>query len=64
MVTRLLIILAHAPCFNSCFVASIFDTAPLLMALAPAFMDLDFMGGNIAQSNNRSYCKRRVIPRN
>merc|ERR1719163_1248504 len=58
MVTRLLIILAHAPCFNSCFVASIFETAPLLMALAPVFMDLDFMGGNIvSQSNNQKLPK-------
>merc|ERR1719450_1170030 len=52
IVTRLLMILAHAACFNSCFVASSFVMAPLLMALAPAFIAfMDFMGGNILQSD-------------
>merc|ERR1719231_304616 len=53
IVTRLLMILEHAACFNSCFVASSFDMAPLLMALAPAFADfMDFMGGNIFGSED------------
>merc|ERR1712070_694119 len=50
-VTRLLMILEHAACFNSCLVASSFVMAPLLIALAPAFMDLDFMGGSILRSD-------------
>merc|ERR1712146_53908 len=51
IVTKLLMILEHAACFNSCFVASSFVMAPLLMALAPTFMDfMDFMGGNILRA--------------
>merc|ERR1719487_3089632 len=50
MATKLLIILEHVDCFISCFAARAFVKAPLLMALAPAFMDLDFMGGNMFSS--------------
>merc|ERR1719263_1281160 len=48
IVTRLLMILEQAACFNSCFVASSLVMAPLLIALAPAFIDfMDFIGASI-----------------
>merc|ERR1719253_1442500 len=45
MATRLLMTWEHAFCFMSFSVASILKMAPLLIALAPAF--IDFMGGNM-----------------
>merc|ERR1719359_1359127 len=45
MATKLLITWEHAFCFKPFSVASVFIRAPLVIALAPAF--IDFMGGNM-----------------
>merc|ERR1719408_41624 len=47
MATKLLITAEHSFCFSSLSVAIAFVTAPFDIALTPAFIDLDFMGGNI-----------------
>merc|ERR1719198_1395510 len=36
-------------CFNSCSVAMAFVTAPFDIALIPAFMAFDFMGGRMVR---------------
>merc|ERR1719238_2664765 len=47
MATKLLITAAHCFCFKSRSEAIAFVTAPFDMALAPAFIDFDFMGGSM-----------------
>merc|ERR1719181_2732684 len=47
MVTKVFTTSEQTFCFKLCSVASAFVNAPFVMALAPAFIDLDFIGGNI-----------------
>merc|ERR1719238_1514572 len=47
MATKLLITAEHCFCFKSRSEAIAFVTAPFDMALAPAFIDFDFIGGNM-----------------
>merc|ERR1719331_100110 len=50
MVTKLLTTCEQVLALKPCSVAMAFNKAPLLMALAPAFMAfMDFMGGSILQ---------------
>merc|ERR1719502_734314 len=59
MVTKLFTTSEQTFCFKLCSVASAFVRAPFVIALAPAFIDFDFMGGNILlgcrkeEANNR-----------
>ena len=45
--TKLLMTSEQAFCFKPCSVARAFAKAPFVIALAPAFIVFDFMGGNI-----------------
>merc|ERR1719378_807295 len=47
MATKLLSTAEHCFCFNSRSTAIAFVTAPFDMALAPAFIAFDFIGGNM-----------------
>merc|ERR1719408_304743 len=53
MATKLLRTAEHCFCFNSRSTAIAFVTAPLDMALAPAFIAFDFIGGNMASETER-----------
>merc|ERR1719502_2545513 len=47
MVTKLFTTSEQTFCFKLCSVARAFVSAPFVIALTPAFIDFDFMGGNI-----------------
>merc|ERR1719359_2044687 len=67
MATKLLITAEHCFCFKSRSVAIALATAPFDIALAPAFIDFDFMGGNMITSVTRlesriRNLRARVLP--
>merc|ERR1719453_2342587 len=54
MATKLLITAEQSFCFSSLSVAIAFVTAPFDIALTPAFIDFDFMGGNILYEEGKT----------
>merc|ERR1719316_1211204 len=60
MVTKLFTTSEQTFCFKLCSVASAFVKAPFVIALAPAFIDFDFMGGNILLSCRGKAAKKRL----
>merc|ERR1719482_744767 len=61
MATKLLITAEHCFCFKSRSVAIALVTAPFDIALAPAFIDFDFMGGNILlDKQSKKECGQRI----
>merc|ERR1719446_1652911 len=61
MATMLLITSEQAFCFRLCSVASAFVMAPFDMAFPPAFIDFDFMGGNMFGQVKRSQRARTRV---
>merc|ERR1719247_3460133 len=55
MATTLLITSEQAFCFKPCSVAIAFVKAPFVIALAPAFIDFDFIGGNMVSRKGDSW---------
>merc|ERR1719198_2025905 len=53
MATKLLITAEQSFCFSSLSVAMAFVTAPFDIALTPAFIDFDFMGGSMLHKEGR-----------
>merc|ERR1719230_194526 len=61
MATKLLITAEHSFCFSSLSVAIAFVTAPLDIALTPAFIDFDFIGGNmLGKEDSDTKGKQRI----
>merc|ERR1719230_831851 len=60
MVTKLFTTSEQTFCFKLCSVARAFVKAPFVIALAPAFIDFDFIGGNILLGYGKEEAKRRL----